>query len=114
MANIKTRSEGGNSESKRSIQTKFLVLYLERKRIDILPSNIREKKNQSSIIISVDKNSMRRKVWVTTKDYLHIIIRSNTLPRYRQMERGGEWNREARTQMNRNPKIIIRKKEGEG
>jgi hypothetical protein len=30
------------------------------------------------------------------------------------MERGGEWNREARTQMNRNPKIIIRKKKGEG
>jgi hypothetical protein len=66
-----------------------LVLYLERKRIDILPSNIREKKNQSSIIISVDKNSMKRKVWVTTRDHLHIITRSNTLPRYRQMERGG-------------------------
>jgi hypothetical protein len=90
MANTKTRSEGGNSESKRSIQTKFLVLYSERRRIDILPSNIREKKNQSSIIISVDKNSMRRKVWVTTRDYLHIITRSNTLPRYRQMDRGEE------------------------
>jgi hypothetical protein len=55
MANTKTRSEQGNSESQKSIQTKFLVLYLERKTIDILPSNIREDKNQSSIIISVDK-----------------------------------------------------------
>jgi cyanophycinase-like exopeptidase len=89
MANTKTRSEQGNSESKKSIQTKFLVLYLERKTIDILPSNIREDKNQSSIIISVDKNSMRRKVWVTTGDHLHIITRSNILPRYRQMKRRG-------------------------
>jgi len=88
MANTKTRSEGGNSESKRSIQTKFLVLYLQRKRIDILLSNIREKKNQSLIIISVDKNSMRRKLWVITRDHLHIITRSNTLPRDKGKWRG--------------------------
>ncbi len=65
------RTEGESSHSNKKYKTKFQVLYLERKTIENLPWDIKRKEDQSSFLVSVAKNSVRRKVWDSTRIWLH-------------------------------------------